>query len=101
MINKIPNNYNYQQLISVKRIQKASDDAAGLAISKKLESKITSINQGTRNLHDGKNMLNVSDGVIGNVMESLQRMRSLALQASNGVLNSGNRESIQDRKSVV
>lgn len=96
MINRISNNnYNYIQASSVKRTTKAADDAAGLAISKKQEAKITSIIQGTRNLEDGKNMLNVSDGIIGNVMESLQRMRSLALQASNGTLSSGNRESIQ------
>lgn len=96
MISRISSgNYNYTQLSSTKRITKAADDAAGLAISKKIEAKVTSINQGTRNLEDGKSMLNVSDGIIGNVMESLQRMRSLALQASNGTLNSGNRESIQ------
>lgn len=96
MISRISSgNYNYTQLSSAKRITKAADDAAGLAISEKQKAQINSINQGTRNLYDGKNMLNTSNGIIGNIMDSLQRMRSLALQASNGILNSGNREFIQ------
>lgn len=96
MISRISSgNYNYTQLSSAKRITKAADDAAGLAISEKQKAQINSINQVTRNLYDGKNMLNTSNGIIGNIMDSLQRMRSLALQASNGILNSGNREFIQ------
>ena len=66
------------------RINSASDDAAGLAISSKMTSQINGLNQAARNSNDAISMLQTADGALIEVSNMLQRMRELAIQASSG-----------------
>lgn len=62
----------YQQLSSGKRINSAADDAAGLQIAEKLESQAKSLDVGDRNTGTMQDMLNVADGVLASITDSLQ-----------------------------
>ena len=73
-----------ERLASGKRINSAADDAAGLAISNKLEVKVMSLNQGIRNANDGISMIQVAEGGMEEIGNILGRMKELAVQASNG-----------------
>ena len=66
------------------RINSASDDAAGLAISSRMTSQINGLNQAVRNANDAISMIQTADGAMVEVESMLQRMRELALQASSG-----------------
>ena len=79
---------NYSQIASGKRINSAADDASGLAISKKLETQSTGLDVGAANAQSGKDALNIADGALGGINDSLQRIYELSVKASNG-LNSG------------
>lgn len=85
----------FTQLASGKRINSAADDAAGLAISEKLLSQMNGYNVGTNNAADGINLMNVADGALSGIQDSLQRMRELAVQASNGIYSASDKELIQ------
>ncbi|MBQ8147370.1 MAG: flagellin [Lachnospiraceae bacterium] len=74
---------NYQNLSSGYRINSAADDASGLSISEKLKSEITIHDVATENAELGNNLLNVADGALGNLQDSLGRIREIAVQASN------------------
>lgn len=78
----------YAQIASGKRLQKAADGASQLAISQKENARIRGYERGTRNAQDGLSALNVADGAMSGIADSLQRMRELALQASNSALMS-------------
>ena len=80
-----------EKLSSGYRINRAADDAAGLAVSEGMRSQIRGMNVASRNAQDGVSMVQVADGALGNVGDMLQRVRDLAVQASNGTLNSGDR----------
>lgn len=73
-----------EQLSTGSRINSAADDAAGLAISTRMTSQINGLNVGIKNANDGISMLNTAEGALDEVTNMLQRMRELALQASNG-----------------
>ena len=73
-----------ERLASGQRINSAADDAAGLAISNKLEVKVMSLNQGIRNANDGISMIQVAEGGMEEIGNILGRMKELAVQASNG-----------------
>ncbi len=73
----------YEQLSSGKRINSAADDAAGLSIANKLESQGTTLDVGTSNAATSQNMINVADGALASIGDSLQRIRELSIQASN------------------
>jgi flagellin len=81
----------YERLSSGKRINSAVDDAAGLAIGKDLESRVSGINQAIRNVNDGISMVQIAEGVLDEVTTILQRMRDLSVQAANGSLSSTER----------
>jgi len=85
----------YSQLSSGKRINGASDDAAGLAIAQKMETQIRGYSRGTQNAEDSKNLYNTAESALGSVNDNLQRMRELSVQASNGTLTDGDRAIIQ------
>ena len=68
------------------RIQRAADDAAGLAISEKLRGTTRSLAQGARNLNDGIALINIAEGALGQQSEMLIRMRELASQAATGTI---------------
>lgn len=76
----------YNQIASGSRINSAADDAAGLAISEKLETAKNGYDVGSDNAAAGQDLINVADGALGSITESLQRMRELSLQASNSAL---------------
>ncbi len=83
-----------EKLSSGLRINRAADDAAGLAISEKMRSQIRGTNQAIRNAQDGVSLLQTAEGALAEVHAMLQRMRELALQAANDTLSSGDREAI-------
>jgi len=83
------------ELISGKRINSAKDDPAGLAIANLFTSQIRADNQSIRNANDGISFAQVADGALGGANDVLQRIRELAVQASNGTLNDSNRKTIQ------
>jgi flagellin len=82
---------SYERLSTGKRINSASDDAAGLAIGKDLESRVSGLNQAVRNVNDGISMVQIAEGALDEVTSILQRMRDLAVQAENGSLSSTER----------
>lgn len=85
----------YAKLSSAKRINKAADDAAGLAIAQKLKKHETGLTVGGQNAREGVGALNVADGAMGGITDYLQRMRELALRAENGLYSDSERQSIQ------
>lgn len=91
------NNYNniYAALSSGRRINSAADDAAGLAIAKKLESQSGGLNVGADNAAAGRDMLNVADGALSSITDSLQRIRELGVQASNATYSNSDRAAMQ------
>lgn len=85
-----------ERLSSGIRINRAKDDAAGLAISNKMDSQIKGLKQANRNTMDGISMLQTAEGALNEVHEILQRARELAVQASNGTNASEDTEKIQE-----
>lgn len=85
----------YTALASGKKINSAADNAAGLAIVEKLLSQTNGYNVGSANAADGMNLINVADGGLSGMHDSLQRMRELAVQASNGTYTASDKEMIQ------
>jgi len=75
-----------RKLSSGYRITRAADDAAGMAISEKLRSKVTGTNQAIRNASDGISLIQTAEGALGEIGNIIQRTRELAVQASNGTL---------------
>lgn len=80
-----------ERLSTGQRINSASDDAAGLAIGSRMTSQIRGLETGIRNANDAISMINTADGALIEVTNMLQRMRELALQASNGTTTSADR----------
>jgi len=79
-------NDSYNRLSSGLRINRASDDASGLAISSDLQLGARVLQQGTRNLNDGLSALNIADGALEQLSNVVTRLQELAEQAANGVL---------------
>jgi flagellin len=84
-----------ERLSSGLRINRAGDDAAGLAISQNMQANIRSMNQAVRNANDGISMVQTAEGALNETSSILQRMRELATQAANGVLSTSQRANIQ------
>jgi flagellin len=83
-----------QRLSSGLRINSAKDDAAGLAITDRMTSQVSGLNQAVRNANDGISMAQTAEGALGESTSILQRMRELAVQASNGTNTSADRASL-------
>ncbi|GLX84645.1 flagellin [Thalassotalea loyana] len=75
---------SFKRLSSGLRINSAADDAAGLQISDRLQSQILGLGQGNRNANDGISLAQTAEGAMGEMTSMLQRVRTLAQQASNG-----------------
>jgi len=75
---------SYERLSSGKRINSAKDDAAGLQISSRLTSQINGLNQASRNANDAISLSQTAEGALDEYTNTVQRMRTLAVQASNG-----------------
>ncbi len=83
-----------ERLSSGKRINSASDDAAGLAIASKMTSQIGGMNQAIRNANDGISYAQTAEGALGEVTSMLQRIRELAVQSANGTYSSSDRTNL-------
>ena len=86
---------NLQKLSSGLRINRAADDAAGLAISEKMRAQIRGLDQATRNAQDGISLIQTAEGALNETHSILQRMRELSVQAANDTYTSGDRQNIQ------
>jgi flagellin len=86
---------NIEKLSSGMRINRAGDDAAGLAVSEKMRSQIRGLQQAERNAADGISFIQTAEGYLQETSDILQRMRELAVQASNGIYSSEDRMQIQ------
>ncbi|MDP5274199.1 flagellin N-terminal helical domain-containing protein [Chengkuizengella axinellae] len=95
---KLNNKYSgtYEKLSSGFRINSASDDAAGLAISEKMRAQIIGLQQAQRNIQDDVSLIQTAEGGLASIQSSLQRLRELAIQSSNDTLTQEDRESIQE-----
>lgn len=83
-----------QRLATGLRINRASDDAAGLAIGERLTTQIQGSHQGIRNANDGISMLQTSEGALSTMAASLQRIRQLAVQAANATNSATDRQAL-------
>jgi flagellin len=86
----------YESLSSGTKINSASDNASGLAISEKLESQSRGLSAGSDNANTGKDLLNVADNGLKSINDNLQRMYELSIKASNGINSSDELSAIQD-----
>jgi len=85
-----------EKLSSGYRINRAADDAAGLAISEKMRSQIRGLNKASTNAQDGISMIQTAEGALQESHSILQRMRELTIQAANGTETDDDRGNIQD-----
>lgn len=85
-----------EKLSSGLRINRAGDDAAGLAISEKMRGQIRGLDQASRNSQDAISMIQTAEGALNETHSILQRMRELSVQSSNGTATNADRSSIQD-----
>ncbi|MCA9506661.1 MAG: flagellin, partial [Myxococcales bacterium] len=83
-----------EKLSSGLRINRAADDAAGLAISEKMRAQVRGMQQGQRNALDGVSMLQTAEGALDEVHTILQRVRELSVQAGNSTLSTSDRQAI-------
>src|SRR3954467_1666777 len=84
-----------ERLSSGYRINRAADDAAGLAISEKMRAQIRGLSQNQRNIQDGVSLVQTAEGALSTVHAMLQRVRELAVQFKNGSLSAANQSAIQ------
>lgn len=85
-----------EKLSSGLRINRAADDAAGLAISEKMRGQIKGLNQAVRNAQDAISLIQTAEGALNETHSILQRMRELAVQAANDTYTTADREKIKD-----
>ena len=85
-----------QRLSSGLRINSAKDDAAGMAISERMTSQVKGLDQARRNANDGISLAQTAEGALTEVGNNLQRIRELAVQASNSTNKAGDRLTIQN-----
>lgn len=86
---------NLEKLSSGYRINKAADDAAGLAVSESMRERIKGLDQGHNNIDDGISLINTADGAMAEITKILQRINKLSIQAANGTYDELNRQEIQ------
>ena len=87
---------NTEKLSSGYRINRAADDAAGLAISEKMRKQIRGLDQASSNAEDGISCVQTAEGALAEVQDMLQRMNELVVQAANGTNSTTDRQYIQD-----
>lgn len=90
-----------EKLSSGYRINRASDDAAGLSISEKMRSQIRGLNQASRNAQDGLSLIQTADGALGEVHNMLQRIRELSVQGANDTNTTVDRDAVQEEISAL
>ena len=82
---------NFGRLSSGLRINRAADDAAGLAVSESLRAQIRGLNQATRNTNDGVSIIQTAEGALNQIQNNLARLRELAVQSASGTLGDADR----------
>jgi len=92
--NQVNTGRSVERLSSGLRINRAGDDAAGLAISEKMRSQVRGLNQASRNAQDGISLIQTAEGALTETHAILQRMRELAVQAANDTLQAEDRTAI-------
>ncbi|NLL78511.1 MAG: flagellin [Clostridiales bacterium] len=85
-----------EKLSSGYKINRAADDAAGLAISEKMRKQIRGLTQASANAQDGISCVQTAEGALTEVHDMLQRMNELAVKASNGTMSESDRDAVQD-----
>ncbi|HBV86024.1 MAG TPA: hypothetical protein DEF42_05005 [Desulfosporosinus sp.] len=93
--NNVNSAKSLEKLSSGLRINRAGDDAAGLAISEKMRGQIRGLDQAVRNAQDGISMIQTAEGALSETHSILQRMRELGVQSTNDTLTSDDRNEIQ------
>ncbi len=86
---------NMEKLSSGMRINRAGDDASGLAVSEKMRSQIRGLNQAERNVEDGVSFIQATEGYLQESQDILHRLRELSVQSANGIYSSEDRMQIQ------
>ena len=86
---------NMEKLSSGERINRAGDDASGLAVSEKMRSQIRGLNQASRNIQNGVSFIQTTEGYLNETTDILQRVRELAVQSANGIYSDEDRMQIQ------
>ena len=84
-----------EKLSSGERINRAGDDASGLAVSEKMRSQIRGLNQASRNIQNGISFIQTTEGYLQETTDILQRIRELAVQSANGIYSDEDRMQIQ------
>ena len=86
---------NIEKLSSGERINRAGDDASGLAVSEKMRSQIRGLNQASKNIENGVSFIQTTEGYLTETTDILQRVRELAVQSANGIYSDEDRMQIQ------
>jgi len=94
-------NSSMEKLSSGLRINKAGDDASGLAVSEKMRAQINGLRQAERNTEDGMSFVQTTEGYLNQTSEILQRIRVLSIQSSNGIYTDQDRQLIQVEVSAL
>jgi flagellin len=94
-------NKSMEQLSSGMRINRAGDDASGLAVSEKMRSQVNGLRQAERNAEDGMSFIQSTEGYLQEVTNIIQRIRVLAVQSSNGIYTMDDRQLIQVEVSAL
>lgn len=94
-------NKSMETLASGMRINKAGDDASGLAVSEKMRTQIQGLRQAERNTEDGMSFVQTTEGYLNQTSEILQRIRVLAVQSANGIYSDDDRQLIQVEVSAL
>ena len=94
-VNNTASGKSMEKLSSGLRINRAGDDAAGLAISEKMRGQIRGLEQSSRNASDGISLIQTAEGALNETTNILQRMRELAVQSANDTNTADDREQLQ------
>ena len=94
-ITEVNHQKNMEKLSSGMKINRAGDDASGLAVSEKMRSQIRGLNQANRNIENGVSFIQTTEGYLQETTDILQRVRELAVQSSNGIYTDEDRMQIQ------
>ena len=94
-ITELNNQKNMEKLSSGMKINRAGDDASGLAVSEKMRSQIRGLNQASRNASNGISFIQTTEGYLQETTDIVQRIRELAVQSSNGIYSDEDRMQIQ------
>ena len=94
-VTQLANTKDMEKLSSGEKINRAGDDASGLAVSEKMRSQIRGLNQASRNASNGISFIQTTEGYLQETTDIVQRIRELAVQSSNGIYSDEDRMQIQ------